>query len=120
MGGGGGDKRGRLVRVSDRSTLRCVFQPENAADHQGADGRHDAGQRALGAGRVHADRVDRRVLQAVEKHRVVRPRAPPDGHAAIRHVGGAADPVAHVGWRGRRSQLLPVQTPMGAAARLEG
>lgn len=100
--------------------MRYVLQPENAADHQRADGGHGAGQRALGTSLVHADRVNRRVLQAVEKHRVVRPRTPPDGHAAVRHVGSAAGPVANVGRRGPRSRLLPVQTPMGAAARLEG
>lgn len=94
------------------------FQFKNAANHQGRG--HYAGQRALGVGRLHAGHVDGGVLQTVEEHRVVRPRAPPDGHAAVRHVGGAAGPVADAGRREHRSRLLPVRTPMGTAVGLQG
>lgn len=69
---------------------------------------------------MHVYRVDRRVFQAVEEHRVIRSRAPPDRHSAVRHVSRAAGPVADAGRCGYRSRLFPVQTPMGTAFGLEG
>lgn len=94
------------------------MQPENAADRQGPG--HDAGQRALGTGSVHVDRVDHRVLQTVEEHRVVGSSAASDRHPAVRHVGRPAGPVADAGRRRNRHQLFPVQAPVGTAARLQG
>lgn len=69
---------------------------------------------------MHVGRVHRRVLQTVEEHRVVGPRASPDGHVAVRRAGRAAGPVADAGRRGHRSRLFPVQTPLGTAVGLEG
>lgn len=97
--------------------LSLHTQLENAADRKGPE---HIGQRPLGVGRVHVCRVYRRVLQAVEKHRVVRPSAAPDRHSAVRRVGRAAGPVIDAGRRRHRSQIFPVQTSLGTAAGLEG
>lgn len=74
----------------------------------------------MGVGRLHVRRVDRRVLQAVEEHRVVRASAAPDRHPAVRRAGRAAGQVADAGRRGNRPRLFPVQAPVGTAAGLKG
>jgi len=48
---------------------------------------------------VHVGRVHRRVLQAVEEHRIVRPRAASDRYSAVRHASFIAGPVTDAGRR---------------------
>jgi len=94
-----------------------IVQLENAADRKGPE---HVGQHSLGVGRVHVCRVYRRVLQAVEEHRIFRPRAAPDGHSAVRHASRIAGPVTDAGRRRHRYRIFPVQTPLGTAVGLEG
>lgn len=67
-----------------------IVQCENAADRKGPE---HIGQRSLGVGSVHAGRDHRRVLQAVEEHRIIRPRAASDRYFAVRHASFTAGPV---------------------------
>lgn len=92
-------------------------QFESAAD-RGRSGK--VGAHAVGAGGVHVRRVDGRVLQTVEEHRVVGPRAAPDRRPAVRRVGRTPDPVADAGRREHRARLFPVRAPVGTAPGLEG
>lgn len=69
---------------------------------------------------MHVRRMDGRVFQAVEEHRVVGPRAAPDCHPAVRHVGRAPGPVADAGRCEHRARLFPVQAPVGTAPGLKG
>jgi len=71
-----------------------IAQRENAANRKGP--KH-IGQRSLGIGRMHVCRVHRRVLQAVEEHRIVRPRVASDRYSAVRHASNTAGPVTDVG-----------------------
>lgn len=80
----------------NRFYLIFLLQPENAADLERPG---HVGPRPLGVSRVHVRHVDRRVFQAVEEHRVVRPRAAPDRYAAFCRARRAAGPVTDAGRR---------------------